>query len=896
MFKGKVASSSLPFFPTGIFLAFILAAVISSCSTQKNTLATRTYHQLTARYNTYFNGRESFRSGVRRVERQFNYDYNKILPVFLYTDPDIARSVAPEMDRAINKASRVITRKSITARPKEGGGLSGNRGRDFHQQSEYNRWVRESYLLAGKAHFYKHDYFLAAQAFMFIIREYGMNEIRHEAKLWLARTYCERGRFNEARILFDEMNSDPRFPVELHAGLYSTTADFHLKQDQMEEAIVNLEKALEAGPDKERRIRYTYILAQLHERTGNYPEASGYYDRVTKMNPPYEIAFNARLGQAGVVTGDREETGRMINLLERMLRDDKNRDYTDQIYYAIGNVYMRAGDEENTVRMYTMSAAARGVNPSQKAITYLALANIYFGHPDYLNAQAYYDSVVMNMGQEFPERQAIIEKSNRLNELAGNIRLFMLEDSVQVLAAMSETERNRKIDEIIARVSEDEAEARRRELLEQQAGQFRATRPSHAVRQQAERAGGGSWYFYNPSAVTFGHNEFESLWGNRRLEDNWRRSDRQVLLQDQFAMAGVEDDDEENGADESADTRSREYYMRNIPLTEHAMRESHQRLQDALYNMAVIFNDDFRDYQRSAESYEELIRRYPEGEYLLPAYYDLHSMHLLSNNYQRAEHYKNLIVTNHPASPYAAILTNPDFFREYEQQLTEAERYYEETYDLFRSGNYQQVEQRALYASVQWPDSELIPRFEYLRALSWGAGGNIPLFREKLTDYMNIYPETEMADNAREFLAYLEEDYPEVVQREEVAVRPDIYEPGRTGVHHFVIIVDNRQELINRMVFNIVNFNVDYFPRLKLNISSHPFSTNFHLLRVDGLPDVQVSLEYLRRFSASPEVYAEAGRDDFPVFVISPDNYKLFMQDRNIGAYLNYFNEEYLKR
>ncbi len=875
-----------------ILLTLFVFSGIVSCSTQKNTLLTRTYHQVTAKYNAYFNGRESFRSGVRNIERNFRYDFNKVLPVFLYTDPDIARSVAPQMDRAIDKASKVITNKSITARPEEGRGFLFSRDADFYRQNEYNRWVRQSYLLAGKAHFHKHDFVPAAQAFMFIIREYALNDERHEARVWLARTYIETGRFNEARMLFDQMYDDPEFPSGLEGELYATVADYHLRLGQTGRAIDNLEKSLESISGKSRRVRYHYILAQLNESNGNLQEASDHYARVIRMSPPYEMVFNARISQAGVVETGNGETGRMINTLERMLRDEKNRDYLDQVYYALGNIYLRDGDEENAIKHYKLSAGARGTNPSQKAVTYLALADIYFGHPDYIMAQAYYDSALINMDRGFAGRESIESKGEVLRALVDNIRVYQLEDSVQFLASLSEAERNRRIDDIIAAVRKEEADARQREQLAGQTPQYRAARTAQSARYQAERSGGG-WYFYNPSAVTFGQNEFESLWGERRLEDNWRRSNRQEIPDGMFADSVYDEQADPESEEEVTDTGSRDFYLRNIPLTDEAMSLSHIRLQDALYNMGVIYRDGLGDYERSAGAYEELVRRYPDGNYVLPALYDLHNLSLQNNDHGSAERYKQIIVSEHPESAYAAILTNPGYFVEYEQKMREAERYYEETFYLFREERYDEVAGRARHALAEWPESDLVSRFEYLLTLSYGSMGNIPRFRAMLNDFIEAWPGTELAANAAGLIAYLDDDYAEATRYAEVEADTDIYEGGQEGVHFFVIIVDNNQDLINRMVFNIVNFNVDNFARLDLNVNSQQFTTNYHILRVEGFPDVPSSLDYLNRFSASEEVFAETPRGDYPMFVISPVNYSLFLQDRNIGSYLRFFEEEY---
>ncbi len=870
---------------------FLVAVIFSSCSTQRNTLITRTYHQVTARYNTFFNGRESFRQGVKRVEQQYQFDYNQILPVFLFPDPDLARSVVPQMDRAISKSSKIIANKSITSRPARRNRLF-SADDEFYRQNEYNRWVRESYLLAGKAHFYKADFLPATQTFLYIIREYSMNSIRHEGRIWLARTYCRRGRYHEARMIIDEILADPDFPTDLNARLFATIADFHLLQNQPERAVVYLERALEATSDRGERRRYTYILAQLYERTGRPAEASEFYQRVTGMNAPYELEFNARISQARVAQSGPGGQNRMINDLGRMLRDEKNRDYHDQIYYALGSIYQSNNDYENAIDYFMLSARTRGSNSSQKALTYLALADIYFSYPDYIHAQAYYDSAVMIMSQDFPDYRAIVQKSSILNELADNIRLYQLEDSLQVLASLTEADRNKRIDEVIALARKEEADARRREQPAQQTG-YSPARTSQAARLQAQRMGDGNWYFYNQSAVTFGSSEFESLWGDRRLEDNWRRSNRQVISPESIFMADYEATGQEETNEEIADAGSREHYLRNIPLSPEQMQASHQRLKESLYNIGELFRDDLKDFERSASAYRELIKRYPRANLAASAWYGLYSVHILSGNNQEAERCRELIISDYPGSRYATILTNPDFVREYENRMQEAELYYEKSFELFRERKFQQVRERTGYARQAWPESPLIPLFEYLEILCYGSEGNITLFREMLNDYADRYPGTERADNALEFIAYLDGDYPELMQQAQIITPQDRYRSNQEGEHHFVIIIDNHQDLINRMLFNIINFNVDHFARLDLNVNGEQFSTNYHLLKVDGLPDVPAALDYLARFSASSQVFSEAGRDDFPLFIVSPDNFGLFMQDKNIASYLNFFEDEY---
>ena len=169
-----------------IILLLLMLLLINSCSTKKKSWVNRQYHNTTAKYNGYFNGKESLKSGIRKIHVNHKDDYTSILPI--YKEVNLKNSNTQSyMDKAIKKGSVVIQRHSMKIRGKE-----------------YCKWIDDSYLLVGKAYFYKGEFQEAIKTFTFIIEEYKKNEIRFYATLWLIRSHLELENYSQADMLAAE--------------------------------------------------------------------------------------------------------------------------------------------------------------------------------------------------------------------------------------------------------------------------------------------------------------------------------------------------------------------------------------------------------------------------------------------------------------------------------------------------------------------------------------------------------------------------------------------------------------------------------------------------------------------------------------------------------------------
>ena len=355
-------------------LFIFLVWVFAGCSTEKNTWSTRTFHNINSKYNVYFNANESVKKGVLSIEDRIEDDFTRLLPIYKSSVPSAGELVQSDMDNAIIKCSKLIEIHSITKKPKRQKKRT-RKYQEFASQEEFNKWIDDSYLLMGKAYFYQHNFVGAIDNFGYVVRKYPDEETKDEAQIWLIRSYSELERFAEASEVIQAIQNDEEFPKSLEKDLAVATADYYMKQQDYNEAIKFLDIAINKTFFKRDKARLKYIEAQLYQELGMADQASKAYLAVTKMNPDYKMAFNAKINSAGVFsgTGDTEKLKKELN---KMLRDNKNFDFRDQIYYALGNLYFKEGNRNVAIENYAQSVSTSFNNQFQRALSSITLADI----------------------------------------------------------------------------------------------------------------------------------------------------------------------------------------------------------------------------------------------------------------------------------------------------------------------------------------------------------------------------------------------------------------------------------------------------------------------------------------------------------------------------------------
>ncbi len=874
-------------------IAFVTLLLLIGCSAQKNTGLSRAYHNLTARYNVLFNGNESFKDGVEKIDKEYKDDYSVVLPLFKYSNKEVVSIAGTEMDRTIKKCSKLITLHSISAKPKvnENKTLSPSE-RAFFSKKEYNRFVDDAYLLMGKAHFYKHEFTQASDIFKKVMNDFKGQPIVFDAQIWQARVSVETGQFISASDILASLINNSEIPDRLLPELYTTNADFYLKQKDYPKAVENLHKAIELEKHKKIKTRYYFILAQLYEKNGELKRASDAYATVIKMNPSYEMAFNAHINRALAYEQGFGQADAIENELNKMLHDDKNIEYNDQIYYALGNLALKEGNKEKALEYYKLSLDANSENEKQEIRSFLTIADIYYSIPDYPYAQAFYDSALNKIDADFPGYNTLFTKSRSLTRLVEAMNTVTFSDSVLLLASLSQADLNIKIDNLIEQERQRQDEERQKAnnaQLDQQFGQ----ETSDNIARQSLTGNSSQWYFYNTTAKTQGFREFKLRWGNRRLEDHWQRASKILTA----FIPGTADEEvtgvsEPRPAESSFDKLSRGYYTTNIPFTDSAKTARLKQVEESLYSMSLIYKDELKDYNKANESFRELIKRFPNSSYLLAAYYNLYSIAREQNNQAMIDYYKNLIATRFPNSTYAKVLTDPNYFLELERQDRLVQQLYEQTYKLYKAGNYSEVIYRSNDAEKNHPDHSLTPKFQYLRILALGKSLDRSVFRDSLISIATRYPETDIAADAQNIIEYMDQEHPEYREAQEVKISKTLYSFEAESKHRFIFALSKKIST-NQLVFNIINFNLDKYDSLNLIVDVISINAEQNLVSVKTFNNSKQVQQYLREIVASEEIHKDLPDFNLNPFIISERNLNILLEDKSVDRYLKFFNESY---
>ncbi|MDT8400801.1 MAG: tetratricopeptide repeat protein [Bacteroidales bacterium] len=871
-----------------VLIMLAIGLMGASCSVEKNTSLSRFYHNLTSNYNIYFNASESYRAGMDRIKEAYKDDYLTLLPVFEYSDDNAAMRATGDMERVIQKVSKLVSLHSMTAKPEMDTNESlSDREKEFYDRKEYNEWVDDSYLLMGKAYLMKNDLNNARITFLHNIRETHDDEMRARSNIWLARTYNEMGNYAEAGRLLTDMRPQA-LDKEIRADYYLSLADMYIRQNRYESAIEPLSAALENLSGKKEKNRPAYILARLYEETGNTEQATKYYKEVLRLNPPYDMEFNAKISQAGVFDVEAGNINDIRKELNKLLRDAKNNEYRDQIYFAHGNLSMREGNTEEAIEYYKKSAAASTSNNNQKGRSYLMLARHYFEQPDYRISQMYYDSAVTFLDRDYPGYDDYYTVSLNLNELTGYLDIISTQDSLQYVASLSSSEIDNIINGIIRKIEEEERQASRATDDRYNMGEF-----YESQRRFRERIDvGGQWYFYNQSALTFGRTEFRSRWGDRELEDNWRRRNKATTGAISGSMDGSQEEAAGNISPET-DIKSKEYYFRNLPLSDSLIAVSDTMIADALYNSARVYYEKFNDNEKANEAYHSFMNRFP-GNYRIPeTLYKLHRINEKSDS-RLAGTYKQQLIDKYPESEYAMILSDPAYLESRIKEEQRAEEIYNEAFREWENGNRERVVDICSRAVGEFTDSDLLPKFMLLKAYAMAPSVSEKILRDELRAISVQYPGTEEAGRASELIAYLDSKVPELKTEEEREIAVRLYDTLSTPPFRFIMILKDETLDMNRMTFDVINYNIDNYTNENYNTRGELVANEYIMIAIGPFEDIRPAMDYYNKFNPQ-DILRTTGQDEILTFVISSSNYDSFLGDRDPDRYYLFFRENYLK-
>lgn len=845
-------------------ILFILAVIFMagySCSRKKNSFTRRAYHETTSHYNYYFNARELLKTHLLNIQNSYTDDYNYILPIFYYGTEAQATGAYDDMESIIKKCSKLIERHSM-----------------YIQKDEFNKWIDETYILVGKAKFYKREFYGAIEVFEYVTYAFADKPAYFEAKIWLARTYLEMEDQRSAEDLLESIK-DVSVPEKLKWEYYALYADLNFKKGDLEQAAFYLRESIKSPQKRDTRRRYTYILAQIFHELKVYAEATVYYGKVLKMRPDYIMAFNAKLNQARAYDVSANNSDDIKKRLNRMLKDKKNYEFRDQIYFALAELAFRENDQALGMEYLQKCTAASMGNNKIKSEAYMLLGDIFYDKPEYIIAHGYYDSCVTIMPESHIKYELIKERKESLDDLVENLIDIDHQDSLQMVASMDEKERKKLINGLIKEVERQE-ERERIDLARSFADSY-----EFANKRENQMVTGAKWYFYNQSVKSFGVSDFNKTWGSRIYEDNWRRSDKSKMVE--FSSGEVDSVDTVDSTQNGLTNKDEEFYLNQLPLTDSALAVSHNKIIFALYSAGNIFREEFMDYSSALECFNRLVTDYDTCQYVESSYYQMYRIYLLMEEYSKAEEYKNLILNKYPFSEYARIIKNPEYLKNKRDRKEQIEAYYGAAYKLYGYRMYNDVIDASAKADSLFGDHHMKPQFDYLRALAIGKQRSKQEFKEALQEIVAKYPTDEVGKAAQKILDKMDEV---VVQKEK---REAIYKTNFRDEHIFVVMSPNLSNVLDDIKTAISNYNVNSYGAGNLKVSSVVFDGPNQMISVKSFKDKDEGLRYMSEISLNPEFKSKVIDSKFEHFLISIENFAYFYQQKNLEEYLTFYGDHY---
>lgn len=911
---------------TALFTAAIIMVAIAACSTKKNNAATRNYQAFITRYNIYYNGDTHYKETLADMEGKYEDDFSRRVymhPVEAKED-NTAPQPSGDFNRSIEKAQKAIQLRSIKKKPKVKGSRNSPKNKEWLRREEYNPFLHNAWMMMGRGQYYNGDFLGAASTFFYISKHFKwLPATVTEARLMQALSYISMGWQYEAEVILTRIKKDELTNNRLRRLYNYVYANFYIHADNYADAEPFLVEAVK-GSRGAQKTRLNFLLGQVYQHLGRFAEAYKAFDAAgSSSSAPYRTKFNARIKQSEVFMGKDIEPE--VKALRRMTRYDRNKEYLDQVYYAIGNLYLAHGDTAKAIENYELANEKSTRNGVDKAVNQVRLGELYFIRGNYEKAQPNYSEAVPLLPESFPDYENIKRRSDVLDELAVYSQNVNLQDSLLRLAAMPEEQRNKVIDKIIAdlkkKEKEEAEEARRQEYLANEAAMGNQLQDNST--QSFVINSDNSWYFYNTATKNAGRTEFQKRWGSRKLEDDWRRRNKATFNTDDFAAEG-EDSENENSEASSADDSNEapvdtaaaarandphfpEYYLAQIPQTEEEKATSHDVIQEGLYNMGVILKDKLDDFGASHREFDRLLADYPDNIYRLDTYYNLYLMCLRQGKTAEAERWRQLILSDFADSKYGIAMKDPAYIEKLRNMDRVQQELYGATYQAYLDNRNADVHEANKRMQTEYPLSKIMPKFMFLDALAYVTEKDTESFNSTLRDLLERYPDTDITPIASAWLKGMAQG------RElhagtggnlrgilwDMKLSNDTTGIDAEGPAQFELNPDSRQTIVftfptdkvssNALLYEIARHNFKSFVVKDFDIEPMNFG-RLGMIIVRGFENQEELNHYRSVMAASTDFKLPAGVR--PIAISEANLQLLFDQGRSFEEYFRYLEEQ----
>lgn len=910
---------------------FVMIAVLTGCSTKKNTPASRNWQAFTTRYNVYYNGKTHYDEQLKAMLDGYQDDYSQLVKVHPAEARNDKKAPQPSGDfkRTIEKMQKSIQLHSIKKKPRKKTGSAKEKA--FRAREEFNPFLHNSWLTMGKGQYMNGDFLGAASTFFYISKHFTwLPKTVTEARLWMALSYLAMDWDYEAENALHPVKEKDLVNNDLR-NLYNLAyADYYLHTKNWEKAVKPLEYAARHAKGSQKN-RLWFLLGQTYTQLGKKKDAYNAFKKAgSGAATDYRTKFNARIKQSEVFQGTNIK--KEVRALRNMTHYARNTEFLDQIYYAIGNLYISRKDTAEAMKNYRLAVEKSTRNGIDKALAQLALGNLYFLQGDYVKAQPCYSEAVPQLPETYPDYKMLKKRSDVLDELATYAGNVHLQDSLLTLSKMTPEEQRKAcqklVDELIEREKKEAEEAAREEYLANQQGADDNIKRNDAPANTMINNGDKSWYFYNSMTKNQGKTEFQRRWGARKNEDDWRRRNKSVFSLDEES-ADDESDNEGEGLpndttsmspeekeaakkqlDAASDPHNVEYYLAQIPKTPEEIQTCHDVIQEGLYNMGIILKDKLEDFPAARKEFNRLLESYPDNIYRLDVYYNMYLMAVRSGDVAQAERWRQMILANFPDSPYGQAMLDPNYFENLRKMFRVQEAKYQEAYDAYLDNSNSRVHALTAEMERDFPLSKIMPKFVFIDALSYLTENDLPKFKERLEYLLEKWPDTDMTPMAGSIVRGLRQGrepnkgssnsrgmiWSMRLSNDSVPMNADgtpaNFENDPNSPQYLVLAFPRDSVSSNQLLYDVARFNFSSFVVRDFDLEQMSFG-NIGLLIVKGFENVK-QLEHYRNVMAEKGFEVPEG---VRLIMISKPNFELLLREgRSFEEYFRFAEQDAVDR
>jgi tetratricopeptide (TPR) repeat protein len=716
-----------------------------------------------------------------------------------------------------------------------------------------------------------------------------------EGLLWLTRTYIERGKYLEAQKLIFQLNNSTNLFNDVQRDLAAVEAYFFLKQEKYALAIEPLEKAIDLERDRQRKARYAFIQAQIHEKLGRSEAAYAAYEKVLAYRPAYVMEFRTRLNmtQSAKRNGlaSTEETRKELN---RMLKDEKNIEYQDQIYFAMAEIDLEEGLKGEAMANLRNALNKSQGNTAQRTEAFLLLADLHFESENFVKAKLYYDSTLSVMGETDERYVRVSGMANNLTEIAESLQTIELQDSLLRISQLSEEEKKALAFEIKKKKDEEA----RQQLLEKQAGnKLGGGAPIAGGGRPQAGAGNSDFFAYDDRALKRGARDFQNRWGDRILEDDWRRSSKSG---GGFADEELAPEERPSSVLTEDDISS---ILKDVPDTPEEVAKAEQSIMEAYFTLGRLYRDRLENNEKAVDALETLLERFPDTEYKLDAYYYLYLAYTDLNELNKAQRYYDKIVQGFPGSTYAQILIDPQFLEKTADREAELNMFYDAVYADFQRGEYQLVASRIQEVPEKFGNNNTLqPRFELLNAMCLGKLEGKDSYVKALQTIIEKYPEAPEEKRAKEILRLLGEYVttgPKGGTTSEE--KADLFKFAPDQQHYIMVVLQTEggasPTQLPMAKARVSDFHMAFYKTERLRISNiflGDQENKLPILVIRRFENKDAAMDYYDTVQRNTSEFLDPNEFSYTVVAVSQDNYRQLLKNRSTEGYWPFFETYYL--